>query len=44
MRKTAHLFPGLLAALAQAGQHICNALGKTNGSRVARALLAREQA
>ena len=33
-----------MAALVQAGQHICNVLGKTNGSRVARALLAREQA
>ena len=35
---------GLVRALVQAGQHICNVLGKTNGSRVARALLAREQA
>ncbi|WP_321349591.1 hydroxymethylglutaryl-CoA lyase [Halopseudomonas oceani] len=33
-----------MAALVQTGQHICNVLGKTNGSRVARALLAREQA
>ncbi|MGB3595975.1 MAG: hypothetical protein WBA27_03120, partial [Pseudomonas neustonica] len=31
-------------ALVQAGQHICNVLDKDNGSRVARALLAREQA
>ena len=33
-----------MAALVQAGQHISNVLGKDNGSRVARALLAREQA
>ena len=38
------VFPVVMAALVQAGQHICNVLGKTNGSRVARALLAREQA
>ncbi|MEH6686714.1 MAG: hydroxymethylglutaryl-CoA lyase [Halopseudomonas sabulinigri] len=28
-----------MAALVQSGQHICNVLGKSNGSRVARALL-----
>jgi len=30
-----------MAALVQSGQHICNVLGKSNGSRVARALLAK---